>query len=173
MKKQTKFIIGFMILLIIIIGVLLFFNRGSALEGQGAEQDRTFTVKVDGNEVVTFTLDALKEMESETFPAVIRSSGKKPEEVTYTGVEIGLLLETAGIDLKDKKQLTFTALDGYVVTAGVKELAETGNFYLAYGLNGEDLKTKSEEGNGPYQLIIRKDPFSQRWCKYLKEVDIQ
>lgn len=173
MSKQAKWMIGILLLLAVSIGVLLFLNRSNVVDGQLAEQEKTFRVTVAGKEVAKFTVEALEGMESDTFPVVIRSSGEKPKEAEYTGVELSSILEASGVDLQGKEQLTFTAMDGYVVAANVKELEEGKNFYLAYAMDGEPLKTKSEDGNGPYQLIIRKDPFSQRWCKYLQEVDIQ
>ena len=35
------------------------------------------------------------------------------------------------------------------------------------------LKNKSQGGSGPYQVIARKDPYSQRWCKFVMEIDLQ
>lgn len=173
MSKQTRWMIGVLLLSAILIGILLFLNRSNVADGQVAEQGKTFGVTVSGEEVAKFTLEELEAMESDTFPVVIRSSGEKPKEAMYTGVELSVILELAGVDLQGKEQLTFTAMDGYVVAANAKELAEGKNFYLTYEMDGEPLRTKSGGGNGPYQLVIRKDPFSQRWCKYIQEVDIQ
>lgn len=36
-----------------------------------------------------------------------------------------------------------------------------------------DKKAIEKRGSGPYQIIIRKDQFSQRWAKYVLEIELQ
>jgi spermidine/putrescine-binding protein len=55
----------------------------------------------------------------------------------------------------------------------MEEAQNVRNVYIAYQINGEDLKSKAQGGNGPYQLVILSDPFSQRWCKYVNGVEIE
>ena len=118
-------------------------------------------------------LDYLKTLESETFKTVVRSSGKKPREAEYTGVLLSTFLDALGFDLEEKRQILISGTDGYAVAVTVKEVFEPGNVYIAYALDGEALKPKRAGGEGPYQLIIRKDFFSLRWCKYVNRVEIQ
>lgn len=173
MNKQARIISAICAILSIVIVVLVLLNQDNAQVGKQTQEERTFTICIDGKELAKLDEEFIKEQESKTFPVVIRSSGGKPEEAEYTGVELKTLLKAADVDLKGKKQLVFSAVDSYVVAVAVSEIEEQDNVYLAYAMNGEDLLSKKQNGNGPYQLVIRKDPFSQRWCKYVVEVDIQ
>ncbi len=65
------------------------------------------------------------------------------------------------------------ATDGYTIALSPKEVKDEDNVYLAYKLNGKLLKRKEEGGSGPYQVIIRKDEFSQRWCKFVVEIELK
>jgi hypothetical protein len=40
-------------------------------------------------------------------------------------------------------------------------------------MDGEKLKSKKNNGSGPFRIVIRKDPFSQRWIKHLEEVLVE
>ena len=47
------------------------------------------------------------------------------------------------------------------------------NVYLTFERDGEYLKSKKQGGNGPFQLVIRKDSFSQRWIKHVDEIILE
>lgn len=104
----------------------------------------------------------------ETFPSVVRSSGQKPVETSYTGIELSKLFEDLGIQPDEK--ITLNAEDGYRIVISRKELEEPHNVYLAFSRDGEVLESRKKGGNGPYQLIIRRDPFSQRWIKHVEVI---
>jgi len=69
--------------------------------------------------------------------------------------------------------VTFNASDGYRIILSAEEIAEPSNVYLTFERDGEILKSKKEGGNGPFQLVIRRDPFSQRWIKHVNEIILQ
>lgn len=106
------------------------------------------------------------------FPAVVRSSGNKPVETEYTGVELSKLLFSLDINTSGKNKITFNALDGYKVVMDLEEIYEPNNVYLVFKRDGEYLKTENQGGSGPLQIVIRHDPFSQRWCKHLSQIII-
>lgn len=108
-----------------------------------------------------------------TFSAVVRSSGEKPVEAEFRGLEMTILLSSLGIDIDEASRITFSASDGYRVTLKTEEVKEPGNVYLAFERDGETMKSKKQSGSGPYQLIIRKDPFSQRWVKHVDQIVIE
>lgn len=110
--------------------------------------------------------------DSISFPAVVRSSGEKPVETEYKGIEISKLFSSLGIDLSNMEKMTFIATDGYRIILSLDEIHEPNNVYLAFQRDGEYLKSKKQGGNGPFQLVIRRDPFSQRWIKYVGEIII-
>lgn len=171
-KDQRKIITVIIIILILIVGILLFINRMNIQHGKESQEQRTLTISMSGQNKMILQQDWIKKLDAETFDVSVKSSGKKPEEVTYTGVELRKVLQAAQIDLKGKEKLVFHAADGYVVTAETSEIDREGNFYIVYSMNGNEMKTREEGGFGPYQLVIRNDSFSQRWCKYLSEVEI-
>ncbi len=111
--------------------------------------------------------------EAITFPAVVRSSGKKPVETEYKGVELKALFKTLGIDTSKFSRVTFNAYDGYRVILSMEEINEPSNVYLTFERDGEIMKSKKEGGNGPFQLVIRRDPFSQRWIKHVDKIIFQ
>ncbi|NLJ57658.1 MAG: hypothetical protein GX339_02315 [Tissierellia bacterium] len=111
--------------------------------------------------------------EASTFPTVVRSSGEKPVETEYKGVELKLLFETLGIDTSQYSRVTFNASDGYRIILSMEEINQPSNVYLTFERDGEILKSKKEGGNGPFQLIIRRDPFSQRWIKHVDKIIFQ
>ena len=107
-----------------------------------------------------------------SFPAVVRSSGEKPVETEYKGIEISKLFSSLDIDLSNSEKMTFIATDGYRIILSLDEIKEPNNVYLTFQRDGEYLKSKKQGGNGPFQLVIRRDPFSQRWIKYVEEIII-
>jgi len=107
------------------------------------------------------------------FPAVVRSSGKKPVETEYKGIELSTFFSSLNIDLKKVKRITFNATDGYMIILDIDEILEPNNIYLTFERDGEIMKSKREGGNGPFQLVIRRDPFSQRWIKHVEEIVLE
>jgi len=153
--------------------VFLLAAAGLWLANGGMTNDaRYIAFKVAGEEVAVIDLDFLLTLESHDFKATIRSSGQKPREVEYTGVLLADVLQALNIDTKGKTQILFKGADAYMTGVSLSEL-DGDNLYIAYAMDGEYLKPRSEKGFGPFQLVILKDPFSQRWCKYLCEVEIK
>ncbi|MGB4439854.1 MAG: hypothetical protein WBJ13_11685, partial [Sedimentibacter sp.] len=107
------------------------------------------------------------------FPAVVRSSGEKPVETEYKGIEIAKILKSLDIDTSKINKITFNASDGYRIILDIDELEEPSNVYLTFERDGELLKSKKQGGNGPFQLVLRRDPFSQRWVKHVNEIVIE
>lgn len=111
--------------------------------------------------------------DSEVFSSVIRSSGEKPMSVEFKGIELAEFLKDQNIDFRSSEKITFNASDGYRIAIKTEEILDPRNVYIVYEMNGEKLKSKRENGTGPYRIVIRKDPFSQRWIKHLEEIIVQ
>jgi DMSO/TMAO reductase YedYZ molybdopterin-dependent catalytic subunit len=109
----------------------------------------------------------------EVFSSVIRSSGEKPLSVEFKGIALAEFLKEQNVDLLNSESITFNASDGYRIAIKTKEVLEPRNVYIVYEMNGKKLKSKKENGTGPYRIVIRKDPFSQRWIKHLEEIILQ
>lgn len=120
------------------------------------------SIKGDGQTVLLKATD-IKQIGQEEFAADLKSSGKSAEEHIYTGVPVKALFAEVAIDLKEDQEITVRAVDGYTVPLNSEEILDEDNVYLAYKIDGETM---------PYQIIIRKDQFSQRWCKDVVEIEI-
>lgn len=129
---------------------------------------------VKGDEEIVLEGEFIYQLEEAiSFPAVVRSSGKKPVETEYKGIELVKLFEAAGIDIWDVERITLNATDGYRIILAVDEIYEPNNVYLTYERDGQLMKSKKKGGNGPFQLVIRHDPFSQRWIKHVEEIILE
>ena len=138
-----------------------------------SEEKPILTVNIGGNERVIDAETIYSNQEAITFPAVVRSSGEKPLETEYKGIELSKLLKTLDIDISNYSKVTFNASDGYRIILSGEEINEPSNVYLSFERDGNLLKSKKQGGNGPFQLIIRRDPFSQRWIKHVDEIILQ
>lgn len=138
------------------------------------EDTNVFVEIIIGNKCHSVSRDYLYSHEdSISFPAVVRSSGNKPVETEYKGIELSKLLALLDIDTSNKQKITFNATDGYKIVLNIEEIFEPNNVYLTFERDGEYSKSKKQGGNGPFQIVIRHDPFSQRWCKHVNEIIIE
>lgn len=160
------------VILIIIMGVFAFMNREIVKDVQEAQENREIIVKDDQGET-KLIFDDIVQLDEEEFTATLDTSDTDPEEQSYTGIPLIKVIEKAGITIEDKNQIIVRGIDGYTVAFGTQELMDKDNLYLAYKHNGKFLKSKREGGSGPYQIIARKDQFSQRWCKFVVEIELR
>ena len=138
------------------------------------EDINVFVEIVIGNEYHSVSRDYLyNNSYAMSFPAVVRSSGDKPVETEYKGIELSKLFLSLDIDLSKMQKITFSATDGYKIVLDIEEIYEPNNVYLTFERDGVYLKSKKQGGNGPFQLVIRHDPFSQRWCKNVNEITVE
>ena len=108
--------------------------------------------------------------DSLTFPSIIRSSGEKPISVEFKGIELAEFLKSQNVDLTNSDMIIFNASDGYQIAIKTEEVLEPKNVYLVYEMDGEKLKSKKNNGTGHFRIVVRRDPFSQRWIKHLEEI---
>jgi len=154
----------------IILAMLIMFITACSDE----EDINLFVEIVIGNKYHSVSRDYLiNNADVMSFPAVVRSSGNKPVETKYRGIELSKLFLALDIDITKMQKITFSATDGYQIVLDIEEIYEPNNVYLTFERDGEYLKSKEQGGNGPYQLVIRHDPFSQRWCKHVDEIIVE
>jgi len=168
-KNKIKITIG---ILIIIMGVFAFMNRELVKEKGYAHENAQLIVK-DGEVEVVLDHEDIKSLGELDFPAILDTSTTDPEEQIYTGVPLKKIIEKAGFSLEDKEMVIVRGIDGYTVAVSRDETIDEENALLAYAVNGKVLRPKNQGGSGPYQLIVRKDQFSQRWCKYVVEIEVR
>lgn len=173
MSKQTKGIITVLVIVGIILGLSVYLGQDDLARRTQLNNDAVFTVVDGGKEQAAYTMEEIQALGEQRFTANLKSSGQAPVEYTYHGVLMKDILEDAGVELNGKNSALVTAVDGYVVSVSMDKLMEKDNVYLAYMREGELLGTYEEGGRGPYMMIIRKDKFSQYWCKYAYSVEVQ
>lgn len=169
MNKNTIIII--IVVLVLVVGVFAYLNRD--LIADKKEINESAEVLIRGQDVEKqFTLDEVRKLGEKEFTADLKSSGNPSEEHTYTGVPVKNLFEQAGIDIKEQEQVTIRSVDGYTIALSSEDILDDDNVYIAYKIDGDSLGTREDGGSGPYQIIIRKDPFSQRWAKFVVEIEL-
>lgn len=152
--------------IVIIIGLILIFNfsRKNNISINILQKENQQVVEKD---FIYNHNDAI------SFPAVVRSSGNKPVETEYKGIEMSKLFYSLDLDISQVEKITFNASDGYRIILSIEEINEPNNVYLTFERDGKPMKSKRQGGNGPFQLVIRRDPFSQRWIKHIEEIILE
>lgn len=159
--------------LLLTIAMITGYLHSSDLDGHKESQEQAIVTLMTEELEVSMDMDSIRDIGEETFHATIHSSSQPTSEHTYTGVALKGLLVAAGIEIEEDNQILVRAVDGYAVALTGREVLDEENVYLVYLEDGELLSTKDQGGSGPYMLVITKDPFSQRWCKFVMRVEIQ
>lgn len=171
MKKSTMMITGIMVFLVLVVGITAYLNQENA--ARKTNDDAIFTIYEDGQQIAAYNMVEIQAMGEESFQAHLKTNGKDPISYTYTGVLLKTILEKAEVSLQGKTSVIVSAIDGYVVSVSMDKVMADDNVYLAYMRESELIGTREDGGKGPYQMIIRKDPFSQYWCKYAYSAELK
>jgi len=172
-KKNLIIIISVISVLVIVVGVTAFLNSKSARLKKEQQDSACITIKKGGEELVNIDMEYISSIGETDFQAYRDTSETEPESHQFTGVPLIKVLDSLEIGLDGVEAVMVKALDGYTVIFDVSEVADEENMYITYKIDGQYLKNKSEGGSGPYQIIVRNDPYSQRWCKFVMEIDLQ
>ncbi|HZK38217.1 MAG TPA: molybdopterin-dependent oxidoreductase [Clostridia bacterium] len=170
MSKKTIFVV--IAILIVIVGIFAYLNSGYIKDKKEMHINAEIIVK-EGDKEILLTFNEIRELGEEEFKANLKSSGNPAEEHSYTGVPLKNVIKKANTDVEDKAQVIVRAVDGFTSAYNMSEVLEDNNMYLAYMMDDELLKGQEDGGDGPYQIIVRKDQFSQRWAKYVLEIELQ
>ena len=169
---KNKSILITILVLVLLIGITAYINSSNAGEKKEMEEQAVVVFKADGTEC-KMGLAAIQKLKEEEVAANLKTNGKPAQKVTYVGVQLKQLIQTAGINTKGKSKVLVKAIDGYSVVLTLAEVLEDKNVYLVYKKDGKPLGKKADGGSGPYQVVILKDSFSQRWCKFVVEIEVQ
>ncbi|MCL2107143.1 MAG: hypothetical protein FWH26_08855 [Oscillospiraceae bacterium] len=144
------------------VAVLAVLNRENAAEKKRLLNDAVFLIVAAGSEHQV-SMEDIEALEPREIEAIYKKSGKDPETRTYTGVPFAAVLRAKGIDTGAYQSAAFAAADGYASALPMADaLDETSCFIV---IDGGD--------EGPFRMILAKDPFSQRWCKLLTDVTLK
>ena len=173
MKNKQNFIIAIVIVVLIaVIGITAYLNKGNVANKTELNNDAVFAVIENGEEIKSYNMSEIQSLGEVEFYANLKSSGNDPVEHRYTGVPLIRILEDAGANTEGTDAAIVSAIDGYVVSVSMDKVLDDEDVYLAYIRGGELIGTRGDGGDGPYQLIISKDKFSQFWCKYAYSVEL-
>lgn len=162
-KKSPKWIVLIIVVLVVIILIASFIHRGSV------NSDSTLLiVKHQGQQVAEYTIDELKDLESESVYCEMTSGKGNPVANEYTGVMAAVLAEENGIE--GYATITFTAADGY---SSAGEASEADTVMVAYACDGEDLEDYSKGGVGPMRCVFTEDTFGSRSIMNVTSVNFE
>ena len=170
MKKP---IIITLIILVVIVGITAYLNQKEVANKGLLQEKALIAIKADGQEVEQINFAFIKEQGELTFNKELDTSDSEPRDHRYTGVPLKNIITGVGIELADRQQIIVRAIDGYTVALTSTEVLADDNIYLVYKKDGQYLKGKKEGGSGPYMIVIRRDQFGQRWCKFVIEVEVK
>jgi hypothetical protein len=172
-KKNIIIISSIVAILLIVMGITAFLNAGNVAEKKSLEEEAVIQVSTAGNMIAEIDMDLVQGISPVDFSANLDTSDSGPREHIYTGVLLISILEELDINIKDYDTVIAKAIDGYTVAYEVVEVLDRDNIYLAIARDGEPLGSKNTGGSGPYQVIVRKDAFSQRWCKFVVGLELK
>ena len=174
MKKRNIIIISSVIaVLIVVVAITAFLNAGDVSEKKALEQEAVIQVSSGGDILAEIDMGLIQELGPAGFNANLDTSDSGPEPHQYTGILLNDILEKLDINTESYDTVTAKAIDGYNVVYETSEVLDEDNIYLAIMRDGEPLGSKSTGGSGPYQIIVTKDSFSQRWCKFVIELELK
>lgn len=173
MNKNTKTIIFILVVLVSISFTGLYLNRDYIERNKKLNEKAMVEIYDSGEFLVSYTMKEIRQIGEEQFEATLNTSNTKAKKYEYTGVLLKKIFETSEIKIDNKEMVSVTGADGYTVAVSMNKIIEKDNVYLAYKRQDMPLGTREDGGSGPYQLIIRKDSFSQNWCKYVVKVDVR
>jgi len=102
---------------------------------------------------------------------VKKSTSKSPSApISLEGVPLREVLDRLEIDVRGTERCLSRASDNYSTVIGAGEALDPENAFIAAAQNGEPLKPLINGGDGPFMLVLRKDPFANRWCRGLIEL---
>lgn len=169
-KKTTSGKLIALICLVLLVAIVAFamLNSSRAKEKSQLSLVGEIAILQGGVETARITPQLIQEFEAETFTATQKSSGKKAVDRTFTGLPLIKLLAAKDLPPQGSETILLRSVDGYSVTLSTPEVADSDNVWLVWEADGELLDSSA----GPYMVVIRKDPFSQRWSKMLCEIEI-
>ena len=172
-KKNLIIILSVVAVLVIVVGVTAVLNSSSIKLKKEQQDSACIIIKKGGEEIASIDMEYISSAGEEDFQADLDTSETDPQKHQYTGVPLIKLLDSLEISMNGIEIVVVRALDGYTVVFDVSEVEDEENMYITYKIDGQYLKDKNQGGSGPYQIITRKDPYSQRWCKFVMEIDLQ
>ena len=161
MKKQTKIIIGIIIVLAVLAGVFGVMNRNASKGKDG------LVIASGGKETVI----AWEDIKREAFEGDLVNGKGESKHHAYEGAPLASVLEQAKAGISENSKLTVTSEDNYSAELSGAEVLEAGKVYVALTQDGEMIE--GIEGGQGAQLIVFGDTNSKRAVRYMKTVSTE
>ena len=171
-KKSTLIIIICVVVLAAAVALFAVLNADDIGVKKELEMNAEYIIKY-GDSEERVTMQDMLDLNPVEFKTTMDTSTTDPAPVTFTGVELKDIFEHFGIDISSAEVFEVRALDGYSSALSLDEVLADGNVYICLLMDGEVLKPKGEGGFGPYMMVINSSQFSQRWCKFVQEIEIR
>jgi len=172
MNKNTKLIMAITAVLVVVVAVFAFLNRENIASKKEAQESGVFFIHAGGEEF-TVTMEDIEALSPFTIVANYKKSGQAASNRTFQGVSLKAVVERMGVDYSRYASVSFLAADGYASALSIAEAMDDGNCYIVIAEENKPLGTRESGGSGPFMMILAQDQFSQRWCKFLLEVNLQ
>lgn len=169
-NSQTKIVIIIIAVLVVLVGVLAALNAKAVEEKKAMQNAQEFTISIASK---TYTVDMamLQSIGVQDINTKLKSSGKAAVAKVYQGVPFKAIIDKLGADSEGVQSFVFTAADGYASAVTKDEAMDEKNCFIAISEGGKPLGNKENGGSGPFLMVLVKEQFSQRWCKFLLEVN--
>ncbi len=171
MNKRV-FVVSFVIIVLFVIMIVSIKLSQPSIQKQKEILANAEIVLLNGDNEIVIGINDIYNSTVENFKAVLDTSTTDPVEQNYTGVQLKNILKRYNIDLSDKKAIVLSAVDGYSVAYSIEEVLLDKNVYITYKQDGKFLKSREEDGRGPYESIVVFDKFSNRRCKWLTKIEV-
>ncbi|MCL1805706.1 MAG: hypothetical protein FWG28_06900 [Clostridiales bacterium] len=171
MKRDNRFILVAVCVLLALVAALAYLNRGDAALKRALQENRQFVLKAGGETAAVVGLQDIIDIGTEKFTTRLSTSVTLPRDAEFEGAELRTIYARMGVDISEAALFDVRGLDGYFSPLKAEEVAAEGVVYVCISMDGELLADKSAGGWGPYLLVIRGSTFAQRWCKYVEEID--
>ena len=171
MDKQKKIVITIIIFLVTLVMILSIMNLGDVEHKKLLEEKSIFEINTD-NETYSIDMEYLISLNPVDIVANLDTSLSNSQKLNMQAIELIDIINSFNISLNNIEMIHIKSLDGYNSIVSIDELLQDNNVYICIALDNEPLKTKSKGGMGPYLMIIQSSTFSQRWVKYIQEINI-
>ena len=171
MKRNAKIIISVVVILTLVVTVLALINHVNISEKRAARGSGAFLITV-GDRRYAVMFEDIEAITPRTIDANYKTNLMPPVQKKYTGVSLKSVFSHLGVDYSAAKRVKFTGEDGYASTISITEALGEDNCFIVFEEERKPLGTRESGGYGPYMMILAKDKVSQRWCKFLLEVEI-
>lgn len=162
LKISNKVIVAIAIILMAIVVVCGWFYSKEIKDLKAG-----LTIAVGDEEIVSYSIEDVVGMDSNTVYKEIISSNSKDEKGRYRGVMVDELLSSVGIEKDEIKTVIFISEDGYSSAATPKEIVD---IMIAYEKDGIPLGDFKKGGSGPLRCIMLEDMYGTRSIKNIVKI---